>query len=232
MWMFYVDEGGTGLGDKKSPYFVLSAFGIPASELQLLDEKIVEIKRRLVNYAEPEDFEIKGYDLRQGQKLFKGLSWATRIQAFHEIAQMIADFPCQIFIVQVDKRQLPEFVAPDDLYRLALVRLLDVMDAELQQLQEPGMLLFDMRSDMHSSVQDRRLVDSYRQWIRARSTASKFIELPWFGFSSFYAGLQLADFAAYLIDFVSNDESSDRGKDEFKKAYSKFHERVSMLRIP
>lgn len=230
---FYVDESGTGLGDKRSPYFVLSAIGIPTSEWQLIDEQVAALKRRLVSYAEPEDFEIKGRDLRRGEKFFKDKDWAARIQAFHEIAQLIADFPCHIFTVQVDKRHLPEFIGSDDqMYRLAMGRLLEAIDAELHHLQEPGMLLFDMRSDMHSSVQDRRLVDSYRQWVKTRPTPTNLIELPWFGFSSFYAGLQLADFAAYLIDFVSNDESSDRGKDELKEAFARFQPQVRLLHIP
>jgi len=233
MRLFYIDESGTGLGDKQSPYFSLSAFGIPVSEWHLVDEQIALLKRSLVNWAEPEDFEIKGRDLRRGEKFFKGLEWPSRVSAFHQIAQLIADFPCQIFTVQVDKRHLPEFIASDDqMYRLAMVRLLEDIDQELGQLQESGMLMFDMRSDMHSSVQDRRLVDSYRQWVKSRLKPANLIELPWFGFSAFYAGLQLADFTAYLIDFVANDESSDRGKDELKKAFAKFQHHVRLMRIP
>lgn len=30
---------------------------------------------------------------------------------------------------------------------------------------------------------------------------------PWFGVSSFYAGLQLADFVAYLVDLMHNDRA-------------------------
>ena len=92
--------------------------------------------------------------------------------------------------------------------------------------------MLDAQSDMHSSVQDRRVVDSYRDWVASRHGQTKLIELPWFGFSSFYAGLQLADFTAYLIDFVSNDAVSDRGREELEKAFGRFREKTTLLRIP
>ncbi len=233
MRLFYIDESGTGLKDNKTPYFLLSAFGIPASEWQAVDEQIAALKRRLFSWAKPEDFEIKGRDLKQAQNFFKRQAWPTRINAFHEIAQVIADLPCQVFAVQVAKRNLPESIASNDqMYRLAFSRLLEVIDDELRGLGEPGMLMVDSQSDQHSSVQDRRLVDSYRDWVLSRQGQTNLIELPWFGFSAFYAGLQLADFTAYLIDFVANDDSSDRGKDELGKAFGRFQEKVRLERIP
>ena len=220
MRFFYIDESGTGLGDKQSPYFLLSAFSIAADDWQLLDAQIGALKRRLVSWAKPEDFEIKGRDLRRGDKFFTGLDWPMRISAFHEIAQVIADLPCEILAVQVAKQHLPEAIAAhDQMYRLAMARLLEAIDATLQRANESGLLLLDAQSDMHSSVQDRRVVDGYRDWVASRHGQTKLIELPWFGFSSFYVGLQMADFTAYLIDFVSNDAVSDRGREELEKAF-------------
>jgi len=58
------------------------------------------------------------------------------------------------------------------------------------------------------------------------------VELPWFGFSAFYAGLQLADFAAYLVDFVSNETENRRGSLELQAAFARFQSKVQSVRIP
>lgn len=59
MLHFYIDESGTGLRDKRSPYFVLAATCIPLEGLAVVDERINDLKRRLVPFAEPEDYELK-----------------------------------------------------------------------------------------------------------------------------------------------------------------------------
>jgi hypothetical protein len=233
MILFYIDESGTGLKDKHSSYFVLSAFGIPAEEWSSADNQIAALKQRIVAWAKPEDFEIKGRDIRRGEKFFKGQNWDTRVQIIFEIAELITNLPCQITAIQVDKRDLPEYIETDEyLYRLSLWRLLDEIELALAQENQPGMLLFDMRSDLHSSVQDRRLVDAYRDWMRARGGRSHLIELPWFGFSAFYAGLQIADFCAYLIDFVSNEGAAAKGRSELSEAFERFSKRVKIVSIP
>ena len=92
--------------------------------------------------------------------------------------------------------------------------------------------MVDMRSDLHSSLQDRRLIDAYRDWVRARKEIH-FIELPWFGFSAFYAGLQLADFCAYMIDFDSNEENADKEKTkELSKTYARFKHKIHLVTVP
>lgn len=233
MLHFYVDESGTGLGDHRSPYFLLAAIGIPASAWREIDAQVLALKRRLVSWAKPEDFEIKGRDLRRGEKFFKGQSWEKRAEAIHLVADLIAASPCSISAVQVDKRELPEYVGSDDLmYRLAFSRLLQEIDAELRQKDETGMLLIDARSTLHSSVQDRRLIDAYRDWVNSFGTASRLIEVPWFGFSAFYSGLQLADFAAYLIDFVTNEWNAAHGNSTLKEAFGKFEDKVRIVQIP
>ncbi len=227
MLMFYIDESGTGLGDRQTPFFVLSAVSIEVSQWPNLDSRVSEMKRSLIPWAKSEDFEIKGRDLRRGDKLFRGMNWQERVAAIHRVAQLIADLPCSLRAVRVDKRELPEFIGSNDLmYRLALARLLEGIDAELQSQQEMGMLMFDMRSDLHSSVQDRRLVDAYRDWLASRSNQTNLIELPWFGFSAFYAGLQLADFVAYLIDYVWNEHTSEHEASELRRAYARFERKV------
>lgn len=233
MILFYVDESGTGLGNKDSFYFVLSATGIPAQEWETVDSQIAALKRRLVGWAKPEDFEIKGRDMRRGEKFFQRMDWPERISAMRGVADVIAALPCKIFAVQIDKRELPDYIASDDMmYRLALWKLLDEIEYELEQINQPGMLMLDMRSSHHSSVQDRRIIDAYRDWVASHVGQTHLIELPWFGFSAFYAGLQIADFSAYLIDFVSNEGSTGRGSLELQEAFEKLRHQVKLVFIP
>ena len=233
MFIFYIDESGTGLGDERNNFFVLAAFAIHAQDWIHLDQKTSAIKRRLISWAKPEDWEIKGRDIRRGEKLFQTHDWPKRAAAFMEIAAMLEKFPCQMFTVQVDKRLIPGYVETNsDLYRIAFWRLLDELDGFLVNKNTPGMLLLDMRSDMHSSVQDRRVLDAYRDWVGSRSGSSRFVELPWFGFSAFYAGLQLADYTAYLFDFVTNSVVRQKRRTPLHDAFGRLEKKLRVVRIP
>jgi len=232
MILFYIDESGTGLEDKRTPYFVLSAFSISAPTCRLLDQKIVDLKRRIFPWAKPEDFEIKGRDIRRGDQFYKNMVWPLRVQLINDIAELIAQLPCHIFVARVDKRDLPEYVASNaDLYRLAFWRLLNELEFALAGADLPGLLMMDMRSDLHSSVQDRRLLDAFRDWESARREPSHFAELPWFGFSAFYAGLQLADFVAYTFDHLHNRNGGGHGNDELRGAYLRYADKVRVVEI-
>ena len=113
------------------------------------------------------------------------------------------------------------------------VETLEAIDIQLERMHDSGMLMVDMRSDMHSSVQDRRLIDAYRDWVGSRMGLTRLIELPWFGFSAFYAGLQLADFTAYLVDFVSNESIRVTRDQPVHDVYRRLIvEKVSLIRIP
>ncbi|MGH7187223.1 MAG: DUF3800 domain-containing protein, partial [Pseudomonadota bacterium] len=150
MRLFYVDESGTGLKDRGSPYFVLAAFGLPAETAASLDSSLAALKRRMLPWAPPEDFEIKGRDLRRGEKLLKGVAWAHRVDMMASVAELIARLPCRVIVIQADKRDLPESVeTADDLYRLVLWRLLDEIERDLEEFQSSGMLMIDARSDLH-----------------------------------------------------------------------------------
>jgi hypothetical protein len=233
MLLFYIDESGTGLKDTRTPFFVLAAVAIHVRDWQAVDSQIASLKRRLISWAKPEDFEIKGRDMRRGEKLFRGQNWEARAQAIDDVAQLIADLPCQVFAIQVDKRDLPAYIGSDsDLYRLTFWRLLEELELELERRRQPRMLMVDMRSDMHSSVQDRRLIDAYREWIASRGGRTHLVEIPWFGFSAFYAGLQLADFVAYLIDFAANEGIRARRSAELQEAFARVREKVRLVRIP
>ncbi len=187
------------------------------------------LKRRLISWAKPEDREIKGRELRRGENFFENQPWEKRATAFDEIARMIEELPCQLFVVQTDKRLLPEFVLTDtDLYRITFWRLLDELAAHLESARQSGMLLADSRSNIQvrSSVQDRRLSDAYREWVGLRPQGSPFVELPWFGFSAFYSGLQLADFVAYLSDFVYTEREVE---DEDPKRSNPLHQAMNRI---
>jgi hypothetical protein len=236
MHLFYVDESGTGLKDRRSRYFVLAALGLPAEAAAALDSSVTELKRRMVSWAPPEDFEIKGRDLRRGEKLLKGISWEHRVNMMVSVAELMARLPCRVVVIQADKRDLPESVETEEhLYRLVLWRLLDEIERDLQEVGSSGMLMIDARSDLHTSVQDRRVVDAFRQW-RAGRQAVRLAELPWFGFSAFYGGLQLADFVAYLCDWAHNvdrppDSSADRSE-ALKRVFETLAPRVRLVRTP
>lgn len=233
MIYFYIDESGTGLGDERSAFFVLTAFSIFAEHWQELDSELAVLKRRLVSWARPEDWEIKGRDLRRGDKFFKEQPWEERVEAITEVAMLLARTPCRIFAVQVDKRDLPDYISSDsDLYRIAFWRLLEMIETQLEEQRSAGMLMVDARSDLHSSVQDRRLLDAYREWTASRHGRTRLVELPWFGFSAFYAGLQLADFAAYVIDFVTNELEFQKRSRELEEAYGRFQGKVQLVHIP
>jgi hypothetical protein len=61
---------------------------------------------------------------------------------------------------------------------------------------------------------------------------ARFVELPWFGFSAFYAGLQLADFIAYLIDIAANEELRSERTVELRDAFAMIQGKVQLVRIP
>lgn len=97
MILFYIDESGTGLKDPRSPFFVLCALAISSADWQSLDAKLAGLKRRLVSWAKPEDFEIKGRDIRRGEKFFKGQSWETRSEAIKQNCSVISGIALPYF---------------------------------------------------------------------------------------------------------------------------------------
>ena len=233
MRLFYIDESGTGLKDVRSSYFVLAAVMLAEAHWRSVDEQLIGVKRGMIRWAKPEDFEVKGRDMRRGEKFFSTMGWPGRVEAMWKVAQLIAQLPYPISAVLVDKRELPEYISSDDhLYRLAFVRLLDALSDTLEDSGERGMVLLDACSDLHSSVQDRRLIDAYRDWFASRSGETALVELPWFGFSAFYAGLQLADFAAYLVDSDANNRDRGRHGTEMQRLFATFSRKVQILTIP
>jgi len=233
MILYYIDESGTGLKDFRSPFFVLSAIAIPSAANRTINERLYALKRALIEWANPEDFEIKGRDLRRGNKFFKNLTWQQRSEAILDVARLLANLPCRVLAVQIDTRDLPEYISSDtDLYRIAFWRLLDAIEADLTSQNLPGMILMDARSDLHSSIQDKRTIRAYQDWLRTRNDPTHLVDVPWFGFSAFYAGLQLADFAAYLVDFVANEERAFGPRSNVMyEAFREIAEQVTLFHI-
>jgi len=187
----------------------------------------------VISWAKPEDWEIKGRSQRRGDD-FSNQNWLDRARVFQEIAEIISEFQCKLFAVQVDKRLLPRSVETDpDLYRLAFWRLLDELNLYLVKTSQEGVLMFDMRSSsIHSSIQDRRLIDANREWLGVHAESSRFAELPWFGFSEFYSGLQLADFVSYLVDFSNNEHERGQRNEEIYKALRTIEFKLNLVKIP
>lgn len=210
MHLFYIDESGTGLNDTHSPYFILAAVAVPQAEVQQVDLAITALKNGLFDFAKPEDFELKGVDLRQGHKFFKRLSWNERLQIMQKVSALLDELPIKVIATRVDTRDLPQHINSDmDLYRLAFWQLLKEIDVQLSNQSEYGIILIDTHSTGHSSLQDRRIIDAFLAWGKKRTTPTRLIERPLFGFSAFYPCLQLADFAAYMIALASKFEAEN-----------------------
>ncbi|MGB3263053.1 MAG: DUF3800 domain-containing protein [Microcoleus sp.] len=220
--LFYVDEGGTGWKDMQTNFFFLASFAIHVQHWSQMDSKFSALKKEFFSRREPEDWELKGRDIWQGVGSFKDFQRAVRLRAFKEVSETMSQLPCHIFAVQVNKKRLRETSqdVKDEtgLYRLTFNQLLDRLDAYLKQSNETGILLMDSRSTQHTSIQDGRLLRVYRDW-KSQKISSNFVELPLFGFSEFYTGLQLADYVVYLIDRYSKEAGTASGHNELEEAY-------------
>ena len=117
------------------------------------------------------------------------------------------------------------------LYRLTFNQLLEQLDAYLKQSNETGILLMDSRLTQHTSIQDGRLLRVYRDW-NSPKKSSNFVELPLFGFSEFYTGLQLADYVVYLIDHNSKEAGTASGHTELEEAFHLLEPKMQLLKIP
>jgi Protein of unknown function (DUF3800) len=247
MFIFYIDESGTGLSDQKFDYFVLASAAVHTDFCPEMYRHVSSLKRNIFPYLKPEDWEIRGRNIRQGDEAFKKKSWTERISIFESIATTLASPEYHLFAVLANKKQFSSESMgsnwkDEDLYRVTFSKLLDELNSFLIAQKTQGMLFLDSRSSHHSSIQDRRLIDVYSEW--ASRSESRFVELPIFGFSSFYPGLQLADVFSYLTSCVSNEKVKEKidktlmrpdetRKHDLQKAFDKLRERiVTLIEIP
>jgi hypothetical protein len=233
--LFYVDEGGTGWSDPTTNLFFLASFAIHIQHWSQMDREVSALKKEILSRREPEGWELKGRDIWRGEDSFKKFPQEFRHRAFKKVSETMSQLPCHIFAVQVNKktwRETSENIKDDTgLYRLAFNQLLEQLDAYLKQSNETGILLMDSRSAHHTSVQDRRSIDIYRDW-KSQKKSSNFMELPFFGVSDGYTGLQLADYVVYLIDLHSKLAGTARGYAEFEEAFNLLKPKRQLVKIP
>ncbi|MEQ8465408.1 DUF3800 domain-containing protein [Coleofasciculus sp. E1-EBD-02] len=235
MILFYIDEGGTGWKDTQTNFFFLVSFAIPAQNWFQMDSIILSFKKGILSGGQLENWELKGRDIWQGLGKFKKVKREYRMQVFLQISEILNQLPCHILAIQVDKKGLRdsgESIKDDtELYQFAFRELLEKIDAFLKQYNETGILFMDSRSTQHTAVQDGRLIRAYRDWVNARKEPSSFVELPVFGFSEFYTGLQLADYVTYLIDRTSK-ESAASGRSELQVAFNLLKPKLDLSKMP
>jgi hypothetical protein len=233
--LFYVDEGGTGWSDDETNLFFLGSFAIYVQHWSQMDREVSALKKELLPGKKPEDWELKGRHIWQGEGSFKGCRQESRLRAFKQISQTLNQLPCHIFAVQVNKKRLRETMEDieDDegLYRLSFNQLLEHLDAYLKQYNETGILLMDSRSSHHTNAQDGRLLTVYRNW-KSQKESSNFVDLPLFGASKFYTGLQIADYVVYLIDRHSKPAGTARGYAELEEAFNLLKPKMQLVKIP
>jgi hypothetical protein len=203
MILFYIDESGTGWEDDQTNFFSLGSFAIHISHWQEMDREIKKLKESFFTQRKSEEWEIKTRDLWQGEGKLKRRSRQDRSTFFLDIANVLNNLNCFLSGVIVNKKLLvesgPRIKDTPELYKFAFDCFIERLDDFLKEKHEVGILLMDSRSTFRTAVQDTRLIKAYQQWVRLRKTPSSFIELPWFARSDYHAGLQLADYVAYLI---------------------------------
>jgi len=233
--LFYIDEGGTGWSDDETNLFFLGSFAIYVQHWSQMDREVSALKKKLLPGKKPEDWELKGRHIWQGEGSFKGCRQESRLRAFKQISQTLNQLPCHIFAVQVNKKRLREtreYIKDDEgLYGLTFNQLLEQLDAYLKQYNETGILLMDSRAAQHTAIQDERLLRVYRDW-KSQKESSNFVELPLFGVSNFYTGLQIADYVVYFIDRHSKPAETARAYAELEEAFNLLKPKMQLVKIP
>ncbi len=236
MFLFYTDESGTGSNDNQTNYFVLASLAISEIYSSSNYEQILLLKQNIIKRRDPEDWELKGRNLYQGDDVFKKWSPDAKIRTFLQIAEKLNELPCHIFAIVVDKNKLysdreemkDEFI----LYRFTFYRLLEELDEFLRCSNTNGILFLDSRSTHSTSIQDGRLIKAYREWINLHKYNCSFVEQPWLGASQFYVGLQIADYIAYLINLKKQSVKEGSFKAECRKAFDILQSKTHLVEIP
>ncbi|MEA5499833.1 DUF3800 domain-containing protein [Limnoraphis robusta Tam1] len=238
MILFYIDEGGTGWKDEQSEYFFLCALAIHSRFLREIETEFFNFKQSIVQSKQPDEWELKGRDIWQGLSQFKNVPQDYRVQIFVEFSQMLSQLPCHLFAIQMNKQLLREqqqaITNDTDLYKLSLHYLLNRLETFLENSEETGMLFLDSRSTLNTAVQDNRVIKAYKNWRDANIKAINLINLiglPWFGFSAFYPGLQIVDYATYLLSRLSVEKSEARII-ELNQAFNVIKNKIEIIQVP
>jgi hypothetical protein len=243
MILFYIDEGGTGWKDQETNFFFLVSFAVPAYYVPEMDRELRSLKQSWLSGDKLTDWELKGRDIWQGQGKFKNVNQKYRCEVFLQLAQNLSQSKCSIFAIVINKKLIIEnqeqinkdvkrYIKNDtDLYQLSFEKMLDLLNNFLKTSNQTGILLMDSRSTSHNSVQDGRLVKVYQDWIELQEETPCFIEKPWFGFSEFYTGLQLADYVTYLLARRVN-EKKEIASQKLQEAFDLLESKIYLLQIP
>ncbi len=246
MLLLYIDEGGTGWDDPQTDFFLLSALAIPIGKWWEIDSGVYAVKEKFLKSKNPEDWEIKARNIWQGQGLFKKVDREHRIRFFLELSQKLGQLPCHILAIKINKKLLKNSPATIDndtkLYGFAFYYLLEELNSFMKTSNETGIIFMDSRSTLHTAVQDNRVIRAYRDWESKQKEPHTFLQLPWFGFSEFYTGLQLADYVTYLIDRRQTEEkkyqdsmkdgTSSSSSEKFLEAYRLVEPKIRLVTIP
>jgi hypothetical protein len=103
--LFYVDEGGTGWSDDETNLFFLASFAIYVQHWSQMDREVSALKKELLPGKKPEDWELKGRHIWQGEGSFKRCRQESRLRAFKQISQTLNQLPCHILAIQVNKKR-------------------------------------------------------------------------------------------------------------------------------
>ncbi|NEP11157.1 MAG: DUF3800 domain-containing protein [Symploca sp. SIO2C1] len=237
MILFYIDESGTGWKDKQTNFFFLVSLAVFAQNCLQIDREFLSFKRSVRPRYQPEEWELKGREIWQGIGKFKSVTRENRIGYFLKLAKTLSDLPCHIFAIQVNKTLLRDshksIKDDNDLYQFTFKQMLEELNAFIKDSDETGILLMDSRSTQNTSVQDGRLLRTYREWKGEQTKPSRFVDPPWFGLSEVYTGLQLADYVAYLIARRLNDEgASSTSSTKLQEAFNILHSKIHLVEIP
>lgn len=241
MILFYIDEGGTGWKDQETNFFFLVSLAVPAYCVPEMERELHSLKQSWLSGGKLTDWELKGHDIWQGKGKFKNVNQEYRFKVFLQLAQNLSQSQSSIFAIVINKKSIIEkqinkdverYIENDaDLYQLSFKKMLDILNYFLKTSNQTGILLMDSRSSSHNSVQDGRLVKVYEDWIELQEETPCFIEKPWFGFSEFYTGLQLADYVAYLLARRVN-EKKEIASQKLQEAFDLLKSKIYLLQIP
>lgn len=116
--LFYIDEGGTGWSDDETNLFFLASFAIHVQDWSQIDRKFSALKKELLSRKEPEDWELKGRGIWQGQGSFKNFKKEFRFREFKEVSETMSQL---LAIYSLFKSTKKDCAKPAKILKMKLV---------------------------------------------------------------------------------------------------------------
>ncbi len=105
MYLAYIDESGTpSFNDPKN--FVLTCLIVCEKNWINLDKEVHLLKRKYYPHLSPQDVELHGTEILQGQNEHKGMNVENRLKIFTDIYGLIANSPIGMLSVIIDKSKI------------------------------------------------------------------------------------------------------------------------------